>query len=96
MDAVGHPFPQFLSNPKHTSSSHALTFTGRVLSVCHTNLSWIDMNTNIPATPYDTARFISVRVDPLFHKELRAFSVEKDASVSAVVVAAIAKYMQGK
>lgn len=47
-----------------------------------------------PEHPYSEARVVSAKIDPVFHKRLRAFAAEKDATVSAVIKAALDLYMK--
>ena len=48
----------------------------------------------IPIKPYETARVLSTKVSPQFHRQLRQIAAEKDASVSAVVKTALEQYVQ--
>lgn len=48
----------------------------------------------IPANPYADARVLCTKVSPDFHRALRAFAVEKDATVSAVIKAALELYIK--
>jgi len=48
----------------------------------------------IPDNPYEAARVLSTKVSPEFHRQLRQFAAEKDASVSAVVKTAIEHYLK--
>jgi len=41
-------------------------------------------------------RVVSAKLDPVFHKQLRALAAEKDVTVSAVIKAALELYMQGR
>jgi predicted transcriptional regulator len=47
----------------------------------------------IPSNPYENARVLSTKVSPEFHKQLRQFAAERDATVSAVVKTAVEIYM---
>jgi predicted transcriptional regulator len=48
----------------------------------------------IPDKPYESSRVLSTKVTPHFHKQLRQIAADKDATVSAVVKAAIEQYVQ--
>lgn len=47
----------------------------------------------IPPNPYENDRVLSTKVSPEFHKQLRQFAAEMDATVSAVVKTAIEIYL---
>lgn len=48
----------------------------------------------IPEKPYESSRVLSTKVTPDFHRQLRQIAADKDATVSAVVKAAIEQYVQ--
>jgi predicted transcriptional regulator len=48
----------------------------------------------IPDKPYDAPRVLSTKVSPQFHRRLRQIAATKDATVSAVIKAALDKYIE--
>ena len=50
----------------------------------------------LPDNPYAKNRVLSTKVSPAFHKALREFAVQSDATVSAVVKAACETYIKNE
>jgi predicted transcriptional regulator len=49
-----------------------------------------------PEKPYALERVVSAKIHPEFHRKLRTFAAEKDATVSAVIKAALENYMRNR
>jgi hypothetical protein len=49
---------------------------------------------SLPDNPYAKNRVLSTKVSPAFHKALREFAVQSDATVSAVVKVACEAYIK--
>lgn len=47
----------------------------------------------LPDQPYAAARILSTKVAPEFHRRIRQYATDRDATVSAVIKAALVRYM---
>ncbi|WP_341771886.1 ribbon-helix-helix protein, CopG family [Burkholderia ambifaria] len=64
------------------------------MSLCHT-FEGEELHTGlIPDKPYIQDSILTVRITPTLRRDLRKLAAERDASVSAVVKAALTHYLE--